>query len=253
MKKLRGIIASLLLLTAPLAESQVFDDYSDFSADPILLDEEVRQAWGRFFQTNFLLGTGVFTGDLGAANSAGFMVGLRFVFFFDRVWGLEMGGGYGRHTTLYDQNNTNTNGINISMNTHLIPINLGLRFGIDQDSLPAGIAAMNPYLSIGGQLMSRSERIVGTPTTSGLTSEAQKFAENDIISTTALGMTFGAGFEFDVYRNQVFLGLDLRYNWIFWPDSSIRLGDPATSGSTADALERNGALITILGSLTYNY
>lgn len=243
------LVFSLAISTDSNAQS--FDDYSDFASDPILMDEESKRVFGRFFQNNFLVGTGVFTGDLGAANSAGFMIGMRFVFFFDRIWAIEMGAGYGKHKTLYDENNTNNSGVNLSMNTHLIPFGLGFRFGFDQEALPQGIAAMNPYLAAGGELMFRSERVIGTPTVSGLSSEAQAYATNDIINSTAMGLVLGGGFEFDVYKNQVLLGLDLRYHWIFWNDAGIRMAE--SNDSNVDSLERNGAFLSILGSFTYNY
>lgn len=254
MKQSLTLLSCLLFfngLFAENAKAQSFDDYSDFAADPILMDEESKRVFGRFFQNNFLVGTGVFTGDLGTANSAGFMIGMRFVFFFDRIWAIEMGAGYGKHKTLYDQNNTNNAGVNLSMNTHLLPFSLGFRFGFDQEALPQGIAAMNPYLAAGGELMYRSERVNGTPQTDGLSAEAQKFVDNDIINSTAMGLVFGGGFEFDVYKNQVLLGLDLRYHWIFWNDSGIRMAESSAAG--VDDLERNGAYLSILGSFTYNY
>lgn len=235
------------------ANAQEFDDYSNFTADPIELDEEATRIFGRFFQNNFFLGTGIFTGDLGAANSAGFMIGMRFVFFFDKVWAIEMGGALGKHSTLYDQNNTNSTGINIPISTTLLPFSVGFRYGFDQDLLPQGFAAMNPYIVMAGELMYRSESISETKTTTGLLPEAEKFAENDKVNTTALGVNIGAGVEFDVYKNQILMGFDLRYHLIFWPDAGIRLGDPASSGSSATALERSGSYITLLGTLTYNY
>jgi opacity protein-like surface antigen len=246
---------ALLALASPTLQAQSYDDYSDFAADPVLLDNEASDVFGRFFQNSLLLGTNVYTGGLGAANSAGFMIGMRFVFYFDKVWGVELGANYGKSSTVYNDRNTNTDGIDLLMNTHVIPFNLGLRYGFDQASLPRGFATMNPYLALAGELIYRSERVIGTPTTTGLEGDALKFRDNDIVNTNAIGFNVGGGIEFDVYKNRMLLGFDLRYHVIFWPDSQIKVGNPeqATDGTTPTPLTRGGGYITILGSLTYNY
>jgi opacity protein-like surface antigen len=241
---------------APSALAQSYDDYSDFAADPVLLDEEASEVFGRFFQNQLLVGTSVFTGGLGAANSAGFLLGTRFVFFFDKVWAVELGAAYGRHSTSYNPRNTNVDDIDILMTTHTIPFTLGMRYGFDQAQLPRGFATMNPYLAAGGELIYRSERTIGTPTTTGLPDEAKKFQQNDINNSNALGLNVGGGIEFDVYKNRMLLGFDLRYHLIFWPDASIRMGIPDqadSSGKIPAPLTRGGGYISVQGTLTYNY
>ncbi|MEO5668291.1 MAG: hypothetical protein ABIR96_09550 [Bdellovibrionota bacterium] len=255
-KSLFALALSTVAIHSSSAKAQAYDDYSDFASDPALLDNEASDIFGRFFQNTLLVGTNVYTGGLGAANSAGFMIGMRFIFYFDKVWGVEIGAAYARNATLYDERNTHDSGVNILMNTHQIPFNLGMRYGFDQDSLPRGFATMNPYLAAAGELMYRSERVIGTPTTTGLTGDAlTKFRDNDIINTNAIGFNVGGGIEFDVYKNRMLLGFDLRYHVIFWPDAQMKIGTPAAdaSGTTPAALTRGGGYLTVLGSLTYNY
>src|ERR1041385_1738232 len=128
--------------------TNMYDDYSAFESDPVQLDEEVSHYFGRFFQTNFLIGTGIFTGDLGKANSTGFDLGLRFVFYFDKLWAGELGVGYYTHNTTYNADNAGPN-INVDMDTVIIPVTFGLRYAFDRDNLPRGISLMNPYLAVG--------------------------------------------------------------------------------------------------------
>ncbi len=234
----------LSLLGAPAAHAQSYDDFSTFSEEPEDLDAEVQKIFGRFFQTSFLLGTGIFTGDLGAANAAGFMLGMKFIFYFDKVWALEMGGGYARHNAAYTEINTKTPGIDIAFSTHLIPFSLGFRYGFDQDSLPQGFSTMNPYLSANAVMLFRSEKLSGEPVTDGLTGAATKYADNDIINDNAFGFNVGGGAEFDVYKGKLLVGLDVRMNVIFWNDSLVKVGT---------ILERNGSYLTIAGTMTYNY
>lgn len=224
--------------------SNIYDDYSAFESDPVQLDEEVSRYFGRFFQTNFLLGTGLFTGDLGAANSAGFNIGLRFVFYFDKMWGGELGVGYYSHKTTYNEENTDTAGIDVSLDTVMIPVTLGIRYAFDRDNLPRGISLMNPYLAFNGIMLFRSEGVKGTSTTTGIDpAVSDKFATGSVVSTTAYGASFGGGIEFDVYKNKVFLGLDVRYHLMFWPDADTLVGN----------LGRNGNYFTVMGMLSYNY
>ncbi|MEZ4815645.1 MAG: outer membrane beta-barrel protein [Bdellovibrionota bacterium] len=244
------VLVATTFLGAPLARAQdsinsnIYDDYSAFESDPVQLDEEVSRYFGRFFQTNFLIGTGLFTGDLGAANSAGFNLGLRFVFYFDKMWGGELGLGYYGHKTTYNSENTNTANIDVSMDTVMIPVSLGIRYAFDRDNLPRGISLMNPYLALNGEIVFRSEGVKGSPTTGGIDASVRdKFAAGSVVSTTAFGASIGGGFEFDVYKNTVFLGLDVRYHILFWPDADTLVG----------SLGRDGNYFTVLGMVSYNY
>jgi opacity protein-like surface antigen len=241
--------ASLLLSQQAQAQqegiqSNIYDDYSAFESDPVQLDEEVSRYFGRFFQTNFLFGTGLYTGSLGKSNSAGFDLGLKFVFYFDKLWGGELGIGYYTHKSFYNLDNTGVSGIDISLDTVMIPISLGLRYAFDRDNLPRGISLMNPYLALNGEIVFRSEAVKGAVDTTGADTTVQdKFQPGSVTSTTAFGANFGGGVEFDVYKNKVFLGIDLRFHLLFWPDADALVGN----------LGRDGNYFTILGMLSYNY
>jgi len=243
-------VASLIFLVPKakadeVIEGSAYDDYSAFESDPVQLDEEVSRYFGRFFQTDFLFGTGLFTGELGQSNGPGLDLGLRFVFYFDKLWGGELGVGYYSHSSFYNKQNTGKDGIDIGLTTVMVPVSLGVRYSFDRDNLPHGISLMNPYLAVAGEIIFRSEGVSGNPTVTGITDPAvaDKFRQGAVISTTAYGANFGGGFEFDVYRNKLFLGLDLRFHVIYWPDASTLVGQ----------LGRSGDYFTVLGQLSYNY
>ncbi|NCN26147.1 outer membrane beta-barrel protein [bacterium] len=251
MKKLLfALSVTILTISSSFGQSRAqdlnpdFEDYEAFESDPIELDQEVRDYFGRFFQSSLLMGTGIFTSGLGRANSAGFLIGARFIYYFDRVWAVELAGGWARHNTFYNADNTDITGVDISLKTTLIPVQLGVRYAFDVKKLPRSFALMNPYLAFDGELIFRSESVQGSPTVLGLNSDQQiKYAAGSVSNSTAFGTAFGGGLEFDVYRNQLFLGMDLRYHLVFWTDSSEIIG----------AIDRRGHYFTILGSLTYNY
>ncbi|HVJ63969.1 MAG TPA: hypothetical protein VM901_01805 [Bdellovibrionota bacterium] len=222
-----------------------YDDYSSFADDYQELDEESRAIFGKFFQTAFYVGTGLFTGDLGRANTAGVNVGVKFIYFFDRMWAAEIGGFFNMHRSYYDANNTGAANSQLELNTRLIPVVGSLRFSFDTENMPRGLAQMNPYLSAGAALVFRQESVVGTPNTTpwNNTTVTNRYQEGAIFGSTNFGINFGGGAEFDVYKNRVFAGLDIRYYMMFWSDAQVLMKN----------LGRQGSYISILGSISYAY
>jgi hypothetical protein len=253
------LIAAGLVIFSPSTRAQQwgesFDDYGSFSTDPTDLDNEVAEMMGRYFQTNFGLGTMIFQGGLGKAYSAGILAQLKFIYYFDKVWGAELGIGFGRTTAFYDSQNTNTSGVDVQLGVTLYPVQFGLRYGFDQERLSRGLATMNPYLSVNGEFLFRNEAVEGASTVTGLDPELQpKFAQGSIISSSGFGVNVGGGMEFDVYRKRVFLGVDVRYHLMFWSDAATVIGGSgAINTDQASGLARSGNLITITGSVTYSY
>ena len=225
------------------SSANLYDDYSAFESDPVQLDEEVSRYFGRFFQSNFLLGTGLFTGELGRANSAGFNIGLRFVFYFDKLWGGELGVGYFSHKSFYTEENTGTPNFSLDLDTVMIPINLGLRYAFDRDNLPRGISLMNPYLALAGEIVFRAEGVKGTPNIPNDTTLKAKYNQGAVVNSLGTGFNLGGGFEFDVYKNKLFLGLDVRYHFLFWQDADTLFGQTG----------RTGGYLSALGMVSYNY
>lgn len=237
----------VISLLAPIRASMAqdgYDDYGSFQSDPVDLDNEVSDYFGRFFQSNFHLGTAILTGGLGQAFSAGVLLGMRFVFYFDKIWAVELSGSWAHLSGGYNSQNTSTSGVSIQESLNLVPLSLGLRYGFDQDTLPRGFSAMNPYLVAAGEFVFRSESVQGTPVTSGLNSTLQNtYTPGAVVTGTGVGVNFGGGAEFDVYKKKIFLGLDLRYHLMFWSDGNTFVGQ----------LDRQGDYFSILGSASYNY
>jgi hypothetical protein len=237
------------LAFAPLAHAQYqyqdYDDYSAFSTDPVELDNEVSELFGRFFQNSVYAGTNILTGGLGKVYPAGVMLGMKFTFYFDKIWAGEIGAGWSQSSGTYNETNTGTPGIEIEQSMALVPIQLGIRYGFDQDLLPRGFGIIHPYLAANVEYVFRSEAVKGSPTLDGLANETlkSKLVEGSINTSTGIGFNAGGGMEFDVYRKKIYLGLDLRYHFLFWSDADVLIGK----------LDRRGNSVSILGSVTYNY
>jgi hypothetical protein len=236
---------SLTLNAQESANGNLYDDYTAFDSDPVQLDEEVSRYFGRFFQTDFLLGTGLFTGDLFKSNASGFDLGVRFVFYFDKLWGGELGAGYYSHKSFYNKTNTGLDNVNINLDTVMIPLSLGLRYSFDRDNMPRGFSMMNPYIAAAGELMFRSEGVKPDSVATGLPDNDQKakFAAGAVVNTTAFGLNLGGGFAFDVYKSKILLGVDVRYHILYWPDAEIRVGK----------VSRTGGYLTAMAQVSYNY
>jgi hypothetical protein len=243
---LSGVLLNTLSLNAQEnMNGNLYDDYTAFDSDPVQLDEEVSRYFGRFFESDFLLGAGLFTGDLAKSNASGFDLGVRFVFYFDKLWGGELGAGYFSHKSFYNQSNTGLASLNINLDTVMIPMSLGLRYSFDRDNLPRGISMMNPYVAVAGELMFRSEGVKYDSNIDALTDAdlKAKFAPGAVVNTTAFGVNIGGGFAFDVYKSKILLGMDVRYHFLYWPDAEIMVGN----------LSRTGGYFTAMGQVCYNY
>ncbi len=221
-----------------------YDDFGAFSGDPTDLEDEVATIFGRYFQTSLQMGTGILGGDLGAAYASGFLVNVKFIFYFDRIWASELGVGFGRHQGYYDELNTDVADVDMPITMNLVPVYLGFRFGFDQDRLQRGFATMNPYLSVNGEIIFRTESVAASAITTGLgVPNDVKYGALANVPTTAFGVNVGGGIEFDVYRKRLFLGVDLRYHLLVWSSGTELFG----------TLGRSGNYITLMGAATYNY
>ena len=220
------------------------DDYGVFATDPLEIDREVKDLYGRYFQTTFGIGSLMPTGDLGAIYSPGYILNLKFILYLDRVWAWEIAGGFSKLSGAYTDANTNRVGVDIKLNQTIIPFETGVRYGFDLDALPQFIAMMNPYISAGPGVAFRSESTVGTPTTTGLeTEEANLFLKSSTRNTTGWILHAGTGLEFNILESKILVGFDARYHAVIWSDSALFVGDAG----------RKGHFLTIMGTMTYNY
>lgn len=243
------IIGACLVAAMRPAHAQLgqdsYEDFGAFSSDPVELENEVSEIFGRYFQTGVQMGSSIFTGGLGQAYSPSFSLNVKFVFFFDRVWAAELGAGFGQSTGNYNSTNTETTNIDLPISMNTIPFVIGLRYGFDQERLARGLATMNPYFAFNGEIVWRNETVPVTGAVTGGLGDplTSTYGPGAVVASTGLGFNFGGGIEFDVYRKRLFLGIDLRYHKIFWSNGNDFFG----------TLDRRGDFISFMGGVTYNY
>lgn len=245
MKKLAirlALCAAFLAYGSPaLAESQgseykgITDPFGDPANYEFADDEREDKEFfhlGRYIMVGLDIGVGIFTGGLGSTIEPGPYFGGHVVYFFDRQLAFEVSGHFGTHL---DQIRPDaTSGADID--TQLVTFHGGFRYYFDTRNAPKAIAIANPYLAFGGGLYMRSQTVVDSK---GFTPAVE--------DATAFGGYAGGGVEFSIYRRHIYLGLDLRYHLIFFPDEDSTLGKPALAGT------RGGDYFTTAATITYNF
>jgi len=238
------LTAGCLLALSPAtvrAESQSFKGGGDPFEDPtdheFQGDEREDKAFfhlRRDLMFGIDLGAGFFTGGLGASNAPAFLSGAHLVYFFDRQLAIEAGAHYANDVDTISANLNQTG----RLNTDLIPITLAFRFYFDTRNAPKAIAIANPYLVGGGGIYLRNQTVIDNlnnalPLPSG--------------STASFGALAGAGVEFAIYGEHLYLGADFRYHFVFWPDRGDTMKNALPDGA------RNGGWISAVATLTYSF
>lgn len=187
---------------------------------------------GRFLMFGLAPGMGIYTGGLGATINPNYFVGGYINYFFDKYISFEFFGGY---SDALDQIRFSGGGANID--TQMTVVSIGGRYYFDPESLPKAIALANPFIGLGGGLYIRNQNVLENQFVQGLNSN----------TTTSFGAYGTVGFEFNIYLRHIYLGLQARYNLVFFPDENQTYGNTLAPGSRA------GDYFTPLFSLAYNF
>jgi len=237
------LLLTLLANPTSWAESQeapypgITDPFGDPSSYEFAEDEKADKEFfhlGRFIMIGFDIGFGVFTGGLGRSADPGAYFGGRILYFFDKSIAFEAAVHFANHLDKEQPTPTTS----LSIDTNLMPVTFGFRYYFDTKASPKAIALANPYLAAGGGAYIRSQTVIEQQGISATVDEA---------SSGHFGAYFGGGVEFPIYRKHLFLGLDMRYHFVFFNDEDSDLGGNVTVG------ERGGDYFTPVMTLTYSF
>lgn len=248
MKTLRAFatlaIVSLFLRCATLhAESQsndykgITDPFGDPANYEFAEDERDDKEFfhlGRYLMLGVDMGMAMFTGGLGRSTDPGFYIGGRLLYFFDRALAFEMAVHYSNHL-----DSIRSSSAQADIDTTMVPVTAGFRYYFDTREAPRAIAVANPYLNFGAGMYFRSQSVLSSNVnaTDG--------------SSSSFGAYGGGGVEFLVYKKNVYLGGDLRYHFVFFPDENetfARGGQPVLQEG-----DRAGDFFTATINITYNF
>jgi hypothetical protein len=174
---------------------------------------------GRYMMLGVDMGAGIYTGGLGSTTAPGFLIGGHMVYFFDKQFAFE--GRVSYSNSLDSPRGSGNTGVDID--TNLTGFTAGFRYYFDTKAAPRAIAIANPYLAVGGGVFMRSQRKIASVGAGTYT----------FTPSTNFGAYAGGGIQFAVYRNHVYLGVDLRYQMVFFPDENGTLGGLVSQGGRA--------------------
>jgi hypothetical protein len=249
MKWMTILSVSVLVLAKPCwAESQgtdykgITDPFGDPANYEFADDEREDKDFfhlGRFLMLGIDGGVGLYTGGLGKTVNPGFYIGAHLLFFFDRSLALE---GAAHYVDQQDNLNLNNGTDILIVDENLIPLTLGMRYYFDVRNAPKAIAVANPYLAAGAGVYIRLENVLKQ---TGHFATVTSTAGGNNANSTSFGGHGGGGIQFDIYHRHIFLGLDMRYHVIFFPDTNDDLN--------VQGVDNSGNFVTATVGLTYNF
>ena len=240
------ILTWILIGAWALAESQendykgINDPFGDPANYEFAEDEKADKEFfhlGRFLMFGADMGAGIFTFGLGRSAGSGVLSGARLVYFFDQHIGFEAAVHYAFHTDIVQT----TGGGTAILDTQIIPVTGSIRFYFDTKNTPRSISIANPYAVFGAGNYVRT--IKNGPNSNFIQTEEL---------TYNFGLNLGGGLEFNIYRRHIFLGVDVRYHWIWFQDEEN--GIVANSGlKLVSPDNRSGDYISGLITLSYSF
>jgi len=210
---------TFVALSAPVAHAQFGDDdisaddtydpFADFSEFEPSVDEEADIHYfknGRFFNFAFLLGGRTWTQTLGELNSPSPIYGIYLTYFFDIRSALQISFIHGEHKFKVDSG-IGPDGAyeGFTGNTSLSVISAEYKYYFNTANITRGFADLNPYLIGGFSLNQRTVSVTG---------------ESVLVKSSPTGVQGGFGLEIPIARNKMYMGAQLMYHYVNFPDES---------------------------------
>lgn len=192
-----------------ISADDTYDPFADFSEFEPSADEEADIHYfknGRFFNFAFLLGARGFTQSLGELNSPAPIYGLYLTYFFDIRTAIQISFLHGEHKfKLEPGDGPDGPYAGFLANTSLSVISAEFKYYFNTANITRGFADLNPYL-IGG--FSMNQRTVSVTN------------EDVLIKSSPTGVQAGFGLEVPIARNKMYVGAQLMYHYVTFPDES---------------------------------
>jgi hypothetical protein len=221
MKKL--IVCLLICLTSGLAHAQSTDDlsqddtydpFADYSEFEASADEEADINFfknGRFFNLAFLFGGQMFTEEMGQLIKPAPEFGMYFTYFFDIRTAIQISYLHSDHAFNVESGSTPAGAYNgFSGNVSLSNVEVYMKYYFNTQNITRGFADLNPYLVGGLSINYRTISLTG---------------ETVLLKSSPTGVDFGAGIEIPIARNKMYLGLQMMYHYVSFPDENSQLFD----------------------------
>lgn len=190
-----------------LSQDDTYDPFADYSEFEASADEEADIHFfknGRFFNLAFMFGGRMWTQNLGQLYTPAPAYGIYITYFFDIRTALQVSYLHSDHSMNLDSG-TAADGpfTGFTGNAALSSVSAAMKYYFNTQNITRGFADLNPYL-IGG--MSQNYRNI---TVAG---------EDIIAKSSPTGIDFGAGIEIPIARNKMYLGFQIMYHMVKFPD-----------------------------------
>lgn len=226
-----------LLLAQSDEQSDAYDPFADYSEFEEASEEEADINFfrnGRFLTIGVIGGYRVFTDVLGQMYTPAAIYGGQVSYFFDLRFALQVSYITGSHGWRINASPTAYSGtVEISL------MSFDLKYYLNVQNVTRGLSSINPYIIAGAGQAYRSVRYTGVP---------------GFVRDTAWSFNGGAGIEFPILRNRMYIGVEGVYHYVTFADEASRF--PVLDGNgnvSATDLMPRGDFFRISGLLGVNF
>ena len=203
-QSLRTPEGSLLLAQAD-EQSDAYDPFADYSEFEEATEEEADINFfrnGRFLTFGAIGGYRIFTDVLGQLYSPAGFFGGQVSYFFDLRFALQVSYITGTHAWRINANPIQYNGTaEISM------LSFDIKYYLNVQNVTRGLSSINPYILVGAGQAYRSVRY----------DNVQGFVRDN-----AWAFNGGAGVEFPILRNRMYIGVEGVFHYVTFNDENSR-------------------------------
>lgn len=192
-----------------VSADDTYDPFADFSEFEASADEEEDIHFfknGRFFNMAFLLGGRIWTGELSQITDASPVYGIYLTYFFDLRTALQVSFVHGEHS-MNVAPDTGPDGPyeGFTGNVALTTISADIKYYFNTSNITRGFADLNPYVIGGFSMNQRTISVAG---------------EDVLAKSSPTGFQAGGGLEIPIARNKMYVGFQLMYHYVNFPDEN---------------------------------
>ena len=200
-----------------------FSDYNEFEQDA---DEEADINFfknGRMLTLGLELGYRGFTEGFSQAYTGSTIYGVQFTYFFDLQSAISVNYVTGDHNVefaSYTTQQLKTVSKTYTGNVNLQVIDISAKYYFNTENVTRGLADLNPYFTLGAGYYVRTYNL----------SESLSIDPDRVI-----GLKGALGIEIPLSRRRAYLGFQLAYNYVQFPDENKHFIDEVKNGENAQS------------------
>ena len=234
---LYSLILAIGMLVSPISsfaqdEQDAYDPFIDYSEYEESGDEEADINFfrnGRFLTLGMSVGQRGFTEGRADIYDGDVVFGLYLSYFFDLRFAMQFGYMTGGHAVKIAGN-----GQSIKGDADISTLSVDFKYFVNTQNVTKGLAAVNPYLLLGFASVRREVNLEGIA---------------DFSDTRGSGFNVGAGIEFPIMRNKMYIGAQGVYQLVNFKDENTNL----EVGGTPTGEYPNGDIYLLTGVLGVNF